>query len=73
MECGPCDKTTSIPSAGVGMMVQDNIIMFKAEKKTEAFKKVVEAGRAGKLCIDSGFYQKAFQQRKSILYNNTYG
>ena len=39
MECGPSDKTRKIPSAGVGMIVQDNITMFKAEKKTEAFNK----------------------------------
>ena len=35
MECGPSDKTTKTPSAGVGMMVREDITFVGAEKKPQ--------------------------------------
>ena len=57
MECSPCDPNTATPSAGVGMLAQSNITFVRAEKKTDAFRRVFEAGRADKFCIDLGWEQ----------------
>ena len=35
MECGPSDKSTKVPNAGVGMAVRKDITFIIAEKKTE--------------------------------------
>ena len=35
MECSPCDKSTKIPNAGVGMAVDKNITFMRAEKNVK--------------------------------------
>ena len=44
MECGPSDRKTKLPSAGVGMIVQKGITFMKAEKKQTPSRKHMQRG-----------------------------
>ena len=56
MECSPSDETSTKPSAGVGLMVQDDLVnLIPTEIITEGFKHFYLQGRAGKYICDLGW------------------
>ena len=61
MKCGPSDRTTKKPNAGVGIAVntchQHSVKIIPTKILTEGFREVHEAGRAAKYQIDMGWDQ----------------
>ena len=44
MECSPCDKQTKLPNAGVGIAVDKNLTVMKAEKIARYLNKHMKQG-----------------------------
>ena len=45
LDCGPSDRTTKLPTAGVGMIVKNDLKRMTAERRCEAFKERTKLGR----------------------------
>ena len=52
LKCGPSDRTTNMPNAGVGIAVNNGITFMRVEMKTNAFIAAYEAGRVDEYLVD---------------------